>query len=68
MAIVASLIFVGPQIRQNTAYLRRGENNATMEQASAQRLLTIDLAEILVKSTQGVDALSDVEMLKRYIL
>jgi hypothetical protein len=63
-AIVVSLIFVGFQVRQNTDYLRRGENNATMEQASAVRLLTIDMAEILVKSRNGVDALSDVEMLK----
>lgn len=64
IAIVGSLIFVGLQIRQNTDHLRRGENNATMEQASATRLLTIDMAEILVKSRKGVDALSDVEMLK----
>ncbi len=64
IAIVGSLIFVGFQIRQNTDYLRRVESNATMEQASATRLLTIDMAEILVKSIKGVDALSDVEMLK----
>jgi len=64
IAIVGSLIFVGFQIRQNTDYLRRGENNATMEQASAVRLLTIDMAELLVKSREGADALSDVEMLK----
>jgi hypothetical protein len=64
IAIVASLIFVGFEIRQNTNHLRRGENNATMEQASATRLLTIDMADILVKSSAGGDALSDVEMLK----
>ena len=63
-AIVGSLTFVGLQVRQNTDYLSRGESNATMEQASAVRILTIDLAEILVKSEQGADALSDVEKLK----
>ena len=64
IAVVGSLIFVGLQISQNTGYLRRGEHNATMEQATAQRLLTIDMAEILVRSRQGADALSEVEMLK----
>ena len=63
-AIVVSLIFVGYQIRQNTDYLRRTESNATMEQATAGRLLRVELAEILVKSRQGVGALSEVEELK----
>jgi hypothetical protein len=64
IAVVCTLIFVGLQVRQNTQYLRRAENNETMEQSNAQRLVTIDMAEILVKSRQGRDALSEAELLK----
>jgi hypothetical protein len=52
VAVLASLIFVGFQLRQNTWQLMRSETNLTMQQASAWRLAIVsnhDLADIWVK-------------------
>lgn len=54
IAVVASLIFVGVQLRQNTMQMRRGEANSAMEQGSSIRqtiLASRDIAELI---TDGV--------------
>lgn len=50
IAVFISLIYVGLQLSQNTAQLRRAENNATLTQFQAIRLSIIqnrDVAELL---------------------
>src|SRR6185312_4213915 len=50
VAVVASLIFVALQIKQNTAALQRNENNSTMEQWTVIRMAIAknrDIAELM---------------------
>jgi len=55
-AVIASLIFVGFQLYQNTMEMRRGEANAAMHQGSAIRqaiLSNRDVAELIVNGLSG---------------
>jgi hypothetical protein len=64
--VLVGIVFLGLEIRQNTAYLSRGESNATFEQASTSRILSLDreFAELLVRSKQGESALDEVDQLR----
>jgi hypothetical protein len=62
IAVVATLFYVGVQIRQSTAQTRRAEMNANLEQASLFRLALAenqDLAELWVAGLNNYDPLSD---------
>jgi len=64
IAVLVSLIFVGYQLRQNTAQMRRSELNTTMEQSSAWRLAVVsnnDVAELWVKGRSETGTLNAVE-------
>jgi hypothetical protein len=41
IAVVASLIFVGHQVRENTLAIQRNEHNSTMEQWSKRLLQAV---------------------------
>lgn len=63
LAVIASLLFVGWQVRQNTSALKRTEANATQQQFQAIRLLVAgdrDVARLWVQLEQG-KALDPVE-------
>ncbi len=50
LGVIVSLIFVGLQIRQNTAALQRNEHNSTMEQWTVIRMAIAknrDIAELM---------------------
>ncbi len=55
IAIVLSLIFVGFQIRQNTATLQRNEHNATMAQWTVIRMAIAENREIGELMTSGLN-------------
>lgn len=63
--VIAGLVFVGVQLRQNTLQLRRAETNVTNTEASVIRqsiLLNSEVAELVTVSMTGSRALSEVEM------
>ena len=56
VGVVASLVFVGLQVRQNTAALYRGEHNSTMEQWTVIRMAVAqsrDMAELMTSGLSG---------------
>lgn len=66
MAVVASLVYVGLQLQQNTRQLEREESNATQSQWQAIRLLVAsnrEVAELWVAGLNG-DALDAVQRLR----
>lgn len=66
LGVVIGIVFLGLEIQQNTNYLRRGEMNATMDQISVMRMemLNSDLADLLVRSREGYEALSPQDRLR----
>jgi hypothetical protein len=54
LGVILSLIFVGLQIRQNTAALQRNEHNSTMAQWSVIRMAIAENREIGVLMTSGL--------------
>jgi len=62
VGVIVSLVFVGLQIRQNTAALQRNEHNSTMEQWTVIRQAIAqnrDIAELMtagLKGERGLDA------------
>jgi len=67
-AVVLSLIFVGFQIRQNTATLQRNEHNSTMEQWTVIRMAIAqnhDLAEMMTSGLQKGHALNPADQLRQ---
>ncbi len=54
-AVVISLIYVGLQLRQNTAQMQRGEANATFSQVSNFRLTLAGSPEIAQLWLSGLD-------------
>jgi hypothetical protein len=54
VGVVASLIFVGLQIRQNTAALQRNEHNSTMEQWTVIRMAIAKNRDIAELMTAGI--------------
>ena len=56
IGVVLSLVFVGLQIRQNTANLQRNEHNSTMEQWTVVRMAITknrDVAELMTSGLSG---------------
>jgi len=61
IAVVASLIFVGYQIRENTLALQRNEHNSTMEQWTVIRQAIAthrDIAELMSVGLSGQRSLA----------
>src|SRR5688572_33033943 len=55
VAVVLSLVFVGLQIRQNTATLQRNEHNSTMAQWTVIRMAIAENRDIGVLMTAGLN-------------
>ena len=67
VGVVVSLIFVGLQIRQNTAALQRNEPNSTMEQWTVLRQAIAqnrDIAELMTSGLSGERALDAADQLR----
>ena len=67
VAVVASLIFVALQIKQNTAALQRNEHNSTMEQWTVIRMAIAknrDIAELMTGGLRGERALDAADQLR----
>ena len=63
IAVVASLIFVGMQIKANTLELQRNEHNSTMAQWTVARMAIAkhaDIAELMTAGLTGDRALDRV--------
>src|SRR5947209_10441553 len=68
VAVVASLIFVALQIKQNTAALQRNEHNSTMEQWTVIRMAIAkhrDIAELMTAGLHGESRLDAADELRR---
>jgi hypothetical protein len=67
VGVVVSLLFVGVQIRQNTAALYRDEHNSTMQQWTVIRMAIArnrDIAELLTAGLNGHMALDAADELR----
>jgi hypothetical protein len=54
VGVILSLVFVGLQIRQNTAALQRNEHNSTMSQWTVVRMAIVQNREIAELMTRGL--------------
>ena len=67
LGVILSLVFVGLQIRQNTAALQRNEHNSTMSQWTVIRMGIAenrDLAEFMTAGLRGEKALDAADQLR----
>jgi hypothetical protein len=67
VAVIASLIFVALQIKQNTSALQRNEHNSTMAQWTVIRMAIAgnrDIAELMTNGLQGERALDAPDQLR----
>ena len=67
VGVILSLVFVGLQVRQNTAALQRNEHNSTMTQWSVIRMAIArdrDLAELMTAGLHGERALDAANQLR----
>src|SRR6266571_8933413 len=67
VGVTLSLVFVGLQVRQNTAALQRNEHNSTMTQWSVIRMAIArdrDLAELMTAGLHGERALDAANQLR----
>ena len=67
VAVVLSLVFVGLQIRQNTAALQRNEHNSTMAQWTVIRMAIAenrDIAELMTAGLHGERAMDAADQLR----
>src|SRR5947199_8805524 len=67
IGVILSLVFVGLQIRQNTAALRRNEHNSTMAQWTVIRMAIAgnrDIAELMTTGLRGESALDAADQLR----
>jgi len=65
--VLLSLIFVGMQIKQNTAALQRNEHNASMEEWTTIRQAIVadrSVAELMTAGLQGKRELDDADQLR----
>ena len=65
--VILSLVFVGLQVRQNTAALQRNEHNSTMSQWTVVRMGIVenrDLAELMTDGLAGVRKLDAADQLR----
>jgi hypothetical protein len=66
-AVVASLIFVGLQVKDNTTALQRNEHNSTMAQWTVVRMAVArsrDIAELMTDGLHGNRALDRADQLR----
>lgn len=67
VAVVASLLFVALQIKQNTSALQRNEHNSTMAQWTVIRMAIAgnrDIAELMTAGLHGESALDAADQLR----
>ena len=67
LGVIASLVFVGLQVKQNTAALYRGEHNSTMEQWTVIRMAVAqsrDMAELMTSGLSGARELDAADQLR----
>jgi len=67
LAVTLSLVFVGLQVRQNTAALYRNEHNSTMAQWTVIRMAIVenrDVAELMTAGLQGKKELDAADQLR----
>jgi hypothetical protein len=67
IAVVASLIFVGREVRENTTALQRNEHNSTMEQWTVVRQAIAtnrDIAELMTAGLSGERNLDPADKLR----
>jgi hypothetical protein len=67
LGVIASLIFVGLQIKHNTAALQRNEHNSTMAQWTVIRQAIAtnrDIAELMTSGLHGESALDAADQLR----
>ena len=67
VGVIASLIFVGLQIRQNTGALQRNEHNSTMAQWTVIRMAIAknrDIAELMTAGLYGERAMDRADQLR----
>ena len=67
VGVIVSLVFVGLQIRENTAALQRNEHNSTMEQWTVIRMAIArnrDIAELMTAGLRGESALDAADQLR----
>ena len=67
IAVVASLLFVGRQLKENTMALQRHEHNSTMEQWTVVRMALVkhpDIAELMTAGIEGERPLTRAEQLR----
>jgi hypothetical protein len=67
VGVIASLIFVALQIRQNTGALQRNEHNSTMAQWTVIRMAIAkhrDIAELMTAGLHGESALDAADQLR----
>jgi hypothetical protein len=67
VGVVLSLVFVGLQVRQNTAALQRNEHNSTMAQWTVIRMAIVenrDIAELMSSGLQGKGDLDSADQLR----
>ena len=67
IGVIVSLVFVGLQVRQNTAALYRNEHNSTMAQWTVIRTAIVqnrDIAELMTSGLNGSRALDAADQLR----
>jgi hypothetical protein len=67
IAVVLSLVFVGLQVRQNTAALQRNEHNSTMAQWTVIRMAVVqnrELADLMTAGLHGERTLDAADQLR----
>lgn len=67
IGVILSLVFVGYQVRQNTATLQRNEHNSTMAQWTVIRMAIAenrDIAELMTSGLNGEQALDSADELR----
>lgn len=67
IGVIASLVFVGLQVKQNTAALYRSEHNSTMEQWTVIRMAIAqnrDIAELMTAGLSGERTLDAADQLR----
>jgi hypothetical protein len=67
VGVIVSLVFVGLQVRQNTAALYRNEHNSTMEQWTIIRSAIVqsrDIAELMTSGLNGERTLDAADRLR----
>ena len=67
VGVVLSLVFVGLQVRHNTAALQRNEHNSTMTQWTVIRMAIAknrDIAELMTAGLRGESALDTADQLR----